>query len=189
MTIHQFVVRSSTPTSSEALNIWHCDAVVPAQDAADLLRTAYLEFADVVTTAASFTIDPVSRNYDESTGTLLAFNSVTWSAAVPGTGAGTRAADATAALIAWETGSIVGGRPVRGRTFIPYPSLTVLGAGAIQGAALSLFQGVVDAALPSLQSGQFGIWRRPVAGVPGVFSAISSGAARSEYSMQKRRRN
>lgn len=189
MTILQLVVRGSSPTSSEALNVWHFSGAVTPATAMAQLRNVYLAMRPVLADDGVFNVDPVGRLLDEATGTLEGFVAASWSATVNGTGVGVRGPDATAVLVAWETGVIVGGRPIRGRTFFPYPSVTVLGEGQVTGGGITALDAAVANAVPAAVAAGAGIWRRPVSGGGGAFSLITTGAGRREYSYQGRRRN
>lgn len=184
----QLVVRSSSPTSTEALNVWHSNET-SAQDAADGLESAYTEFAPILSDDADFQIEPVARELDPATGALISLAGVTWTAPVAGTAVGSRAPDATAVMIGWTTATIANGRLLRGRTFLPYPGYSVLGEGQISGGGITALDAAVADALAFLVTDQFGIWHRPVGGAGGVFGVITAGFGKREYSYQGRRRN
>jgi hypothetical protein len=186
--MYQFVVRSSTPTSSEALNIWNSDHA-SAQEAAEFLHVWYSHIRTQISDDAVFAMDPTAREVNEVTGVTVGLVPVNWGDPVAGTGVGLRGADATAALVAHDTGVFHAGRRIQGRTFLPYPSISVLGEGQISVLALTAFQDLLDLGLPALTNGGFGIWRRPVNGAGGVLAPISSSVARREYSYIGNRRN
>lgn len=185
----QLIVRSSTPTSGEALNIWNSTAVDP-DTAADALHTWYEGVNGFCSDDATFDIDPVAREIDPTSGVTLGLASVTWSAVVPGAGAGVRGPDASAVLVAHDTGVFINGRRLQGRTFLPYPSLSVLGEGQIAALALGTFQDALDLAQSTLTFGSMVIWHRPhpILGA-GSTAPISASTVRREYSYQGKRRD
>lgn len=184
----QLVVRSSSPTSSEALNVWHSDDPV-AQDAANVLEDIYQAMAPVLSDDVDFDIEPVARELNTATGALIALHPVTWAAPVSGTGVGSRAPDATALLVAWNTATIANGRLLRGRTFFPYPAYSVLGEGQISGGGITALDNAVANAMAAAVGGTPAIWHRPVGGAGGVVGPVTSAFGSREYSYQGRRRN
>lgn len=184
----QFKVLSSTATSSEAVNVWNCEDP-SAQDAADNLHTWYEWIDYALSDDATYTLDTVARVINPATGVTTGVVPVSWSAPIVGAGAGTRAPDATALLVAHDTGTYVGGRRLQGRTFLPYPSISVTGEGQVAALALSTFQAALDNAQIALTDSAFGIWKRPVGGVGGVIEPISASVIRREYSYIGGRRN
>jgi len=185
----QLIVRGNAPTSTEALNVWNFDDSAPSATTAAALQSAYEGFAPILSDDATFDLDPVGRVLDDATGLLLGFEAVSWSAPVEGTGVGLRGPDASCALISWQTATIVGGRALRGRTYLPYPSLSVLGEGQITGGGLTAFQAAVDNAESDFGPGGLVIWHRPVGGAGGVAGPVVAGVARPEYGVQRRRRD
>lgn len=186
--VWQLVVRSSSPTSSEALNVWHSDDT-SAQEAADVLEDIYQAMAPVLSDDVEFDIEPQARELNTATGALISLAGVTWAGPVSGTGVGSRAPDATALLVSWTTATIAGGRLLRGRTFFPYPAYSVLGEGQISGGGIT----ALDAAIANVEAAMVGgtpaIWHRPVGGAGGVVGAVTSAFGSREYSYQGRRRN
>lgn len=186
--VWQLVVRSSSPTSSEALNVWHSDDT-SAQEAADVLRLIYVAFAPVLSDDVDFDIDPVARQLNTVTGALESLAGVSWSSPVSGTAVGTRAPDATALLVSWVTDTIADGRLIRGRTFFPYPGYSVLGEGQISGGGITALDLAVSNAVAAFVGGTPAIWHRPVAGAGGAVGSVVSAFGNREYSYQGRRRN
>lgn len=186
--VWQLVVRSSSPTSPQALNVWHSDDT-SAQEAADVLETIYSSMAPVLSDDVEFDIDPQARQLNTATGVLEALASVSWTAPIPGEGVGSRAPDATALLVRWNTATIANGRLLRGRTFFPYPAYSVLGEGQISGGGITALDNAVAAVEAAMVGGTPAIWHRPVGGAGGVVGAVVSASGSREYSYQGRRRN
>lgn len=185
----QLTVRSSTATSNEALNIWNSNAA-DVDTAADALHTWYEGVNGFISDDTTFDLDPVAREINPANGHTTGLATVSWSAVVPGAGAGLRGADATAALVAHDTGVFINGRRLQGRTFLPYPSITVLGEGQIATLALETFQDALNLAQSTLTFGGFVIWKRPTTGGSnGQTAPISASVIRREYSYIGRRRN
>lgn len=187
MPFWQLTVNGQTDTSPLAQNVFAFNVEDP-QDAATALANFYTEIDDYISSDASFDVEPVARLYDPATGVLEDLSNVSWTAPIDGAAAGTRAADSTALLLAWNTGVVTGGSLIQGRTFIPYPSLTVTGEGHVTGVQLPNIQAAAEAGFAFLQAQHLSIWRRPVGGAGGVLAEVSQVTVRQEYGVQRRRR-
>lgn len=188
MVVQQFVVASSSPTSPLALNVWHFANTNNPDTSAAALEAVYGDFAPVLSDDVDFDLDPVCRLLDETDGSLIGLQGVSWTGPVSGTGVGSRAPDATALLVAWNTDTVHNGRVIRGRTFFPYPAYSVLGEGQVSGGGITALDAAVAAAEAELITAEAVIWSRPTSTVAGAVGNIVSGAGRREYSFQGRRR-
>jgi hypothetical protein len=137
--------------------------------------------------AASWTIRTDGRDLEDASGALLA----AWSDSTPFTGSGgatgtSSGADAAQALVRWQTGVVVGGRFLQGRTFLP----AVGSASIVSGNLTSASQTTIgNAAATLIGTGTgFGVWHRPVLGAGGDFVEASGGSAWSELAVLRRRR-
>jgi len=96
------------------------DATSPfaAQDAADAVHAFWDALKSKIVTSYSFQVEGAVDEIDVTTGNPVATNAVT-STVVTGTEGTEKLPPATQGLIEWRTGFYVGGREIRGRTFIP----------------------------------------------------------------------
>lgn len=137
--------------------------------------------------STSWIIRNTGREMSDATGTLQGV----WTDApnYSGTGALTAepVADATQALIRWQTGVIVNGRFLQGRTFIP----GLGSATEISGNLSAAVRGVFDTAANALISAAvgMGVWHRPVLGAGGVFEDANTASTWNEFAILRRRRN
>lgn len=114
-----------------------------AQDAADAAALWWDEINDRFPTTQAMRVDPEVAEINEATGQTTGTTSVT-TAAIAGTTGTTQVPQASMVLMRWRTGQFVGGREIRGRTFIPGLSLGELTAGGeVRQQALDDFNGAV----------------------------------------------
>lgn len=136
----------------------------------------------------SWSVDTEGRILDSSTGTLLGSWTEATTRADAGIGTGQPVADATQALLRWQTGTVVSGRFLQGRTFVPGLEGNELLAGNLGAATVTSFV-AAQASFLLATSGQFGIWHRPKAGAGGVWVPVTGGSTASELAVLRRRRN
>lgn len=112
---------------------------------------------------------------DDATGTLLGDWAGTGAAVVTGTGGGAADhASGVGGMVQWRTAAVVGGRRLRGRTFLTHMiSSAYDNGGNIDTAALTAFS---TGANLVVAAGEFVVWHRPQGGSGGS-SAVMSGSA------------
>jgi len=161
-------------------------------------RVALKAFLDTIKSqldnGVTWTIETSGRELDDDTGVLTGV----WSEATASTGVGVvngePVADATQVLVQWSTDTIVGGRFLKGRTYIPGLSTSNLSNGNVASATISAW---TTAAAALIAAGkQFGVWHRPkqiVPGTPGsaggLFEPAETGAVWSELAVLRKRRS
>lgn len=158
--------------------------IVTAQREA--INDALASLDSVVSSTASWTVRTDGREFDVATGTLTG----SWSDSTPYTATGgsigsAPVPDAAQGLIRWTTDTIVNGRFVRGRTFIPglrgdmtSGNLSSADITALQTGADLLVSAAVD----------FGVWHRPQGGAGGALAPVTGASVWSEYAILRRRR-
>lgn len=136
--------------------------------------------------SVSWSIRQTGRELDDATGTLTG----AWSTGLVYTGVGNNAtesvADATQLLYQWITGVIVNGRFVRGRTFIPGLTNTILSNGNVLAANVTAFTALGTTFVTD--PANFGIWHRPSSAGSGSFHNASACSVWSELAVLRRRR-
>lgn len=162
--------------------------------AVSAIRTFWAEVAVQCTTSTRFQVRGNGRVVAPETGNLVDFYSVAQPAATVGSQPGGPVADATQGLIQWRTGTVVDGREVRGRTFVPGLQSAALSNGNLSSQA----NGVLAAAAQNLVGDAlgFGIWRRPrvvspsqpLPARPGSFEEVTAVSVWSEFAVLRRRR-
>lgn len=162
-------------------------------DAATLaeIYSALDGFVTVVDSAlgsdVSVAIDPEVLTLNTVTGALESGESGTPPLAVAGLGGTTIVPNAVQGLIRWRTTAVVGGRFLRGRTYIPGMSQTTVFASGVMNTNGS---GPLNAGAAALiATGLFGVWHRPEGGAGGVFAPATSSGVWREFAVQRRRRS
>ena len=151
------------------------------------LNTLWANFTtNLLTTATTWTVRTAGRELSDSTGQLTGL----WSEAVvhtaTGVATGQIAADATQILIQWNTTTIVDGRMIHGRTFVPgLPASSMTGGNltaSVQAAVAGWSTTFVNAGVG------FGVWHRPKSFSGGVFAPAQTATCWSELAVQRGRR-
>lgn len=151
------------------------------------LGVFFNELENSLSAGVFWSVDPSGKIFQPTTGALVG----EWSdsTVVEGEGAvpGEVVADATQVNIQWNTGLVVGGRFLRGRTYIPGLSRNNLSGGNMAGATRTAINTAADAlaGAPTWLS----VWHRPVNGAGGLTHAVTTATVRSELAVLRKRRN
>lgn len=189
------------PTLYEVLTEWTGPGHSPKVTVMHFLDAANLEDCRAAVGALWESIDPsISDDYswevategkviNDASGQITDF----WSSStlLTGTGAasGTPLPDAAQALLRWRTATVVAGRRVQGRTYIP--GLT---AGSLSttnpGNLIQTTQVQIAAAGEDLIADNVGfvIWSRPGTNRPGSSALVTNASCWNEFATQRRRR-
>lgn len=173
-----FNIAGTTPTLAEA------------NDVCGRVRAMWNGVATLLAPGMTVTVDPVVISLDAATGALLGSTAATPVSVVTGTGAA-EAPAATMLGLQLITGVVVGGRFVRGRSFIGPVAVATNSAGvptagsrtSLASAGLSLLTGATGSTLV--------VWSRPdpITHVGGGASNVSSVAADSKFWVLRSRRD
>ena len=181
--VNEVIVRWIGPGAASKLNIFHfSDAATGSQMKASL--EAFLnDLKPQISTQYSAILNSTWRNLDTATGALISESPFSPTpVAIVGTNAGQPLPDAVAGLIRWNTGVIVNGRFLKGRTFLPGLSVGLMQAGNFAGTGLA----TLNTAAANLVAGAITpvVWSR----TNGVAQVFTSGSVWAEASTQRRRR-
>lgn len=196
--LFKVITRFTGAQGSPWLNVLHFSAINPllAQDAADAAATFWGACDALMDNSVSWVIDPTVVEFEDTTGTPVAFRTVT-------TGSGTGAVSdislpyAAQGLVRTFTGDVVNGHQVRGRIFIPGITRNNLGEGVLNTAAITAFDTAVGALISDADS-IYSIWARPVDAEHatenspervGSQHAVTSGSTASQFAVLRRRRD
>lgn len=178
-------VNGSSGTSSHSENVFCFDSVAfdPA-DAANALEQFYIAWCARCPSGAQFSLDTDIREVNTATGQTINISTFGPSDlfTLPGTGGGTRLPDATAVVVRWRSGSYLAGKPVNGRTYLPYGN-TSNGEGGLSGTAMTVMNTAATTFLSTADG--FSVWSR----THGEMRAVSAASTWSEYGVQRRRRD
>lgn len=136
--------------------------------------------------AVSWRVQTTGRQIESTSGALLG----EWSdpTAQTGTGAliGQATADAVQALIRWGTGTVVGGRFLKGRTNVPGLEANGFTDGNLSNTVQTAFNNAIATFIAANVG--FGIWHRPNGAVAGSHHIVDSGSVWPEAAVLRRRR-
>lgn len=156
-----------------------------------LLRARLGVFWDAIESVLSsqiyWSVDPTGKTLDPATGALLAEWSEGTVVAGQGSGGAQPAADATQINCQWNTGIVIGGRFLKGRSYIPGVSTSALANGNLNGAQRTAVN-VAAQALCDANLG-FSVWSRPINGFGGSQHPATTATVRSELAVLRKRRN
>jgi hypothetical protein len=177
-------------------SVMHFDQVSgTAQQAATAVMNMWQSIDNALHSSVSWALDTDVRTLNEATGALSAIATVS-AASATGSGTGDYV-DLLQGLIVWNTGEVVDGRLLRGRTFIP--GITEASVDTT-GRPTSGFASVVNTAVSTLiadVNSQPVVWHRPVYSGTGSsrvlerngsFEASTSAALKNRFSYMSGRR-
>lgn len=168
------------------VSVQYFDPTILIETQRAAIDNMYNALVDQFATTTAWSVRSEGRVIDPLTGEATGF----WSdvADLSGSGVGPLQpwADTNQALVRWRTDTIVRGRRLQGRTFIPG-----FGSGAVAGGNLpSALQTAIFAAADVMrEDAGLLVWSRPTATDPGVASLTSSCSVWSEIAVQRGRRN
>lgn len=189
MQLHRIVVEWAGPQIvGRAVTVLHYDGTEDPSPPVAAIKSAFDGVAAAIPGGCTITTPGSGETIDDTTGTLTGV----WSAAGGGittcTGAATAAAG-VGACITWNTGGIVNGRKLRGRTFVvPLTSTAYDGTGTITVPALGTVQTFADALMGS---GGLAVWHRPTiaGGADGTSYGVLSNRVRDKVAYLSSRRD
>lgn len=140
----------------------------------------------LITSTTGFRVAQEGRELDTQTGALSGSWGSTTVRADVGTASGTAVSNASMLLTRWNTPTVLGGRFIRGRSFIPGVSAARLDGGEWNAATVTA---ATTAAQGLLAAGAgFGVWKRPVAGFGGFHEIATATSVWNEVAVLRRRR-
>lgn len=158
-----------------------------ATDAAAEIKAFFNAIKGQFPAPLGWTIPATGDTLDDATGTLTG----SWSSANGGTITASTSgiyAAGTGGLVSWSTNSIVGGRRLKGRTFLaPLKSDQYDGAGQISAACLGV---IVPALATVVASNKLVVWHRPapLGGGGGSSAAVNGAQAMTRVTSLRSRR-
>lgn len=160
-----------------------------AQTVTNSIRTWLISLCAGLSNQVTVAMGSEVRQLNVATGALEEVTGVNPGAPVPGNVAGQPVADASQVLMRWNTGHIVGGRRLVGRTFIPGLPVASLTGGNLAGASAVDFATKGQALITTLSgSAPLVVWHRPKAGAGGEAWAADIATCWTELAVLRRRR-
>ena len=184
--IRQIITRWTTPSGSGKATVMYFEGSPTISTQRSNLNTFWTSVMGALDNSTSYTIDTSGIELESTTGALVG----SWTHSTPYTDSGDQStepvADATMALIRWKTSTIVGGRFLTGRTFIPGLDRAQLTNGNLSSSTVAALNGFAATFIAAPNA--FGIWHRPIAGSGGTHVVVSAADTWSELAVLRRRR-
>jgi len=182
----EILVNWTTLNGGGKVSVFWADEGIPVADQRTALQAFLQAIKTQFHTSCSYIIATEGREVSDSSGALNGAWAETSAKIGTGTAVTPPGADATQALIRWNTNVIVGPRFLRGRTFIPGVSKDAITNGNLSTSSLSAFQAGATGLITAAKG--FGVWHRPVSGSGGQFAVSSSASVWDELAVLRRRR-
>lgn len=189
MPIYKVVTRWTGLGKSPKYSIMYYDgSEATVADAVASTRALWDVLKGSLSTTISAQVLGEVRVYNEITGDLISVNSAADAAPVTGTVSGEVAADATQILIRWRTATVVGGRLLQGRQYVPGVPVAVIDDGNLKGTNVAGM--TTDIAAWLLPGRSLVVWHRPTPAAPagGSVGLVTTGSVWAEFAVQRRRR-
>lgn len=185
--IRQILTTWQTPASSDGVSVMYFESGLSVNAQRNALAALWAEIGNGLSNQIRWTVPSEGVEIEDSTGTLTG----TWSDGIPlsdvGEGAAQPVPDASQILLRWRSETVVNGRFLRGRTFIPGLTVSNMVSGNIGTTALGVFQAAVTDFIAE-PSGLV-IWHRPNGASPGSHDVATTGSVWSELAVLRRRRS
>lgn len=194
MDLKEIVTAWNLPSGANHVTVMYFDttAFISAQRTA--LNTFWTSVKALQTNNCSYTIETSGRVIDDATGGLVG----SWSDATARTGTGANGPpqvdDQAQGLVQWRTSTILNGRFLRGRTFVPCIAASQLSNGNLAAGSVTALQ-TAGNALVAAAAG-FRVWQRPlkdpithVITRAGGSASVDTATAWTEFAALRRRRN
>lgn len=181
--VKEIIAQYGGPGRNPKLSVWHYEDSLDNDAIKTALQTFYTSVAGTWSNQYSVQIQPTVRILNTATGALVGESGFTVAPVViNGTIAGQPVPDAVAVLFRWNTEEVVGGRFLKGRTFVPGLAVTQLTNGNLTGSVNTSLNNIAttlanDSNGPSIWSQKHGIQH-----------FVQTGNAWGELATQRRRR-
>lgn len=151
------------------------------------VKGALGSITDRLASGVTFTVDHDCRILNSATGALQGIVADATVQEGVGSGAALPIPDASQVLMVWDTGVVIGGRFLKGHTYIPGLDANLLTNGNLGASAAGAFANAAN--LMTNPSAGFGVWHRPKGGAGGQHVLATGGGVKLELAVLRRRRN
>lgn len=165
------------------------------------VRTFLTALAPAISNTLSCTIEADQSVFNPANGDLIGVESQASGAVIPGTGSGTPLPPQDQFVLRLATGGIVNNRRVRGRFYVPGPTVTADVAGAPSSASITTLNTAAASLITNTASaGKWSVYSRPITAAEirpgsdavardGSIHTVQAASAWSKFGMQRRRRD
>lgn len=182
----EILIDWTTHAGNRFRSVMYFDRGISVASQRGALETWLDNMAGALDNNCQYSIETAGREVDNATGALTGV----WTDATVRGGVGSVVgecvADSTQVLVTWNTGTIAGGRFLRGRTFIPMLS----NAQMVSGNTSAILRSTWDAHHTAFLAANVGfqVWHRPVDKAGGVVALAGTGTTGLELAVLRRRR-
>lgn len=184
--IRQIITDWETPAGSGEVTVMYFIAEADVADQRAALASFWGDLDGTLTVDTNWRIRDAGVDVDETTGTLVDawsdFNVYQGAGAAPSA----PVPDASQLLLRWRTTTIINGRFLQGRTYVPGLAAANTIGGNVSPAVLSGGAVFITDFLDALVG--FSVWHRPSDEGPGQAVSVTSGGIWSELAVLRRRR-
>lgn len=193
MSIREIITDWVTPAGGALVSVMYFNEDgTSAADQREALGNLLDGIKGEIASVVSYRVRTDGRVLDETDGSLTALWNESTVYAAAGTSTSGPVPDAAQILLRWRTPTIVAGRVLQGRTFIPGGAAPSVDGGNVPGVVVTLINNEIDQFLAA--SVGFCIWSRPappdgvIPGRPGVAALVGSGSCWNEFAVLRGRR-
>lgn len=173
-------------SGEDGVSVMFFDESIPVADQRADLAVLWGSVDSMLHNGTQWVIRNSGRELDDATGSLTGV----WTDVTTQTGIGAGTVnpvnDAAMILLQWQTSTIINGRMVRGRTFVPGAEVSTQEQGNLGAGFVSQLNGYQATFLAS--GSGFGVWHRPTSGSGGQFVTATAGSAWPEFAVLRGRR-
>jgi len=184
--IREIVTDWVLPSGSGHVSVMYFDTAPTPVSQRAFINNFWNSIRPLQAIGCTFNIRTSGRELDETTGTLTG----AWAEPTVFTASGTSGSvpvpDTSQMLVQWRTGTIVGGRFLRGRTFVPALGIGQTSGGNVIPSAMASAVAASNALVAS--SAALQVWHRPISGSGGSAVPATSSSIWSEFAFLRRRR-
>lgn len=151
-----------TQVTGDGVSVLHFSASDSVPDPAEI-ADAYTALAAIIPAGVTMSVPGSGDLFDDTTGTLTGVWTAPGAEVVPGT-APSSCARGVGACVGWQTGGIINGRRLRGRTFLVPLTVNAYDLdGTITPSSLAVCNSFADLLMAS---GPLAVWHRPTEAAP-----------------------
>lgn len=185
-TIREITTIWGLPSGTGHVSVMYFSTTPTIASQRTALQAFWTTIGPSLASTVGWTVATTGRELDAQTGVLTGAWSENTAKAGFGTGGSVPIPDAAMLLIQWRTGTIVNGRFLRGRTFIPGASTGAVVGGNVTPAVTTAMVNAGSTLAGS--AADLLVWHRPIAGSGGTGVTVTSVTAWSEYAVLRKRR-
>jgi hypothetical protein len=186
VTIREIVTDWTLPSGAGHVSVMYFDTTPTVVSQRAFVNNFWNSVRALQSTTTIYRIREAGRELDSATGALTG----AWTEGTvfnqAGSAGTTPVPDATQALVQWRTATIVNGRFLRGRTFIPGLGSGQMQGGNVIGSAVTAINAAATALVSS--SAVLSVWHRPIAGSGGSQVPATAATVWTEFAVLRRRR-